>query len=182
MQNNNTNKIIITDENEKEYWEEFKKTLPPQIKEALITKYEHLLEYAADRLKPSIGEGRFKRLDYEDLVCLGYFGLSDAIDRYDPNKDVIKFKTYAVLIIQGAIYDEATRIYYFSRIISRFLNYAEKLSSEERKVLRLFYSEGLTSKEISEKMNISRSEFWKLFMKACEDVNEIYKKLKNDNT
>ena len=182
MQNNNTNKIIITDEKEKEYWIEYKKTLSPQIKEALITKYKHLLEYAADRFKPSIGEGRFKWLDYEDLVCLGYSGLSDAIDRYDPIKDVIKFKTYAVVRIHGAIYDEATRIDYFCHIINRFLNYAEKLSSEERKVLRLFYSEGLTSKEISEKMNISRSEFWKLFMKACEDVNEIYKKLKNDNT
>ena len=40
MGNSNINKIIITDENEQEYWIEYKKTLSPQIKEALIVKYK----------------------------------------------------------------------------------------------------------------------------------------------
>ena len=36
------NKIIITNENEKEYWIEYKKTLSPQIKEAFVVKYNNL--------------------------------------------------------------------------------------------------------------------------------------------
>lgn len=95
MENDNTNKIIITDENEKEYWEEFQKTSSPQIKEALITKYKNLLEDAIDKkLKSNIGKGRFKRLDYEDFLCFGYSGLLEAIDKYQPDKDA-EFQTFA---------------------------------------------------------------------------------------
>ena len=44
------NKIIITNENEKEYWIEYKKTLSPQIKEAFVVKYNNLVEYASNRI------------------------------------------------------------------------------------------------------------------------------------
>ena len=175
MENDNTNKIIITDGNEKEYWEEFQKTSSPQIKEALITKYKNLLEDAIDKkLKSNIGKGRFKRLDYEDFLCFGYSGLLEAIDKYQPDKDA-EFQTFAIPIIQSAIVDEATRIYYFcySGIRSFFIEDASKFPSEENKVLILYYQEGLTFKEISEKMNISRSEVHKLFTKTQQDLNKI---------
>ena len=45
------NKIIITNENEKEYWIEYKKTLFPQIKEALINRYAPLVKYEAFKIK-----------------------------------------------------------------------------------------------------------------------------------
>ena len=45
------NKIIITNENEKEYWIEYKKTLYPQIKEALINRYAPLVKYEAFKIK-----------------------------------------------------------------------------------------------------------------------------------
>ena len=48
-------------------------------------------------------------MDFEDLVGFGFFGLLDAIDKYDPNRD-IKFKTYALTRIQGSIYDEFRKI------------------------------------------------------------------------
>ena len=174
MGNSNINKIIITDENEEEYWIEYKKTLSPQIKEALIVKYKYLLEVVADEFKSNIGKGRFKGLDYEDLVCLGYSGLLEAIDKYPHDKDV-KFKSYAFVIIQRAIYDEATRINYFcySGTRSRFQNDAKTLSDEKSKILILYYHEGLTFKEISEKMDLSRSEIHRLFTKAMEDLKII---------
>ena len=154
MQNNNTNKIVITDENEKEYWIEYKKTLSPQIKEALITKYKHLLEYVADRLKPSIGEGRFKRLDYEDLVCLGYSGLLDAIDRYAPNKD-IKFKTYAIIRIQGEIYDELRKMDCIPKRISR----ERRTISKVREILEIKLKRSATPKEIAEEVGIDIEDY-----------------------
>ena len=43
-------------------------------------------------------------IDFGDLVGFGFFGLLDAVERYNPNKD-IKFKTYARLRINCAIYD-----------------------------------------------------------------------------
>ena len=173
MQNNNKDDLpIITDENEKEYWIEYKNTLSPQIKEALIIKYKYLLEVVANKLKSNIGKGRFISLDYEDFVCLGYSGLLEAIDRYPHDKDV-KFKSYAIVRIQRAIYDEATRINYFCYPKSRFLNDAKTLLDEESKILILYYHEGLTFKEIAEKMDISRSKVHQLLTKAQKDLDKV---------
>ena len=177
MKNNkNYNELpIITDENEKEYWIEYKNTLSPQIKEALIIKYKYLLEVAANKFKSNIGKGRLIGLDYDDLVCLGYSGLLEAIDRYPHDKDV-KFKNYATMRIGIAIYDEATRINYFYYPKKHFLNDAKTLLDEESKILILYYHEGLTFKEISEKMDLSRSEIHRLFTKAMEDLKIIENK------
>ena len=176
MENNkNYNELPnINDENEQEYWIEYKKTLSPQIKEALIVKYKYLLEVVADEFKSNIGKGRFKGLDYEDLVCLGFSGLLEAIDKYPHDKD-IEFEAYAFVIIQRAIYDEATRINYFcySGTRSCFLNDAKTLSDEKSKILILYYHEGLTFKEISEKMDLSRSEIHRRLTKAQKDLNKI---------
>ena len=103
MKNNLTNKIIITDENEEEYLEEFKKTSSPQIKAALVKKYAPLVKHVANKMLAKILETKI--MDYGDLVSAGFFGLLCAIDRYDTNKD-IKFKSYAISLILGGIYDE----------------------------------------------------------------------------
>ena len=104
------NKIIITNENEKEYWIEYKKTLFPQIKEALINRYAPLVKYEAFKIKSYLNMNIVYTyvikniIDFGDLVGFGFFGLLDAVERYNPNKD-IKFKTYARLRINCAIYD-----------------------------------------------------------------------------
>ena len=113
------NKIIITNENEKEYWIEYKKTLYPQIKEALINRYAPLVKYEAFKIKSysniNIGYTYLNIdylkniIDFEDLVGFGFFGLLYAVERYNPNKD-IKFKTYARLGIKGTIYDELRKM------------------------------------------------------------------------
>ena len=107
------NKIIITNENEKEYWIEYKKTLFPQIKEALINRYAPLVKYEAFKIKSysNINIDYLKNIiDFGDLVGFGFFGLLDALERYNPNKD-IKFKTYARLRIKGYIYDGLREIF-----------------------------------------------------------------------
>ena len=113
------NKIIITNENEKEYWIEYKKTLFPQIKEALINRYAPLVKYEAFKIKSysniNIGYTYLNIdylkniIDFGDLVGFGFFGLLYAVERYNPNKD-IKFKTYARLRIKDAIYDELRKM------------------------------------------------------------------------
>ena len=49
-------------------------------------------------------------IDFGDLVGFGFFGLLYAVERYNPNKD-IKFKTYARLRINCAIYDGLREIF-----------------------------------------------------------------------
>ena len=107
MKNNNTNKIIITDKNEKEYWIVYKKTLSPQIKEAFIVKYNNLVEYASSRIYLKNKHRRDIKL--KDLIKFGSFGLLNAIDRYEPDID-IKFKNYALIGIMAFIYEEIRKI------------------------------------------------------------------------
>ena len=102
MKNNNTNKIIITDENEKEYWIEYKKTLSPQIKASFVAKYSNLIEYGS---KMYLKNNYRRDTELEDLKEYGYIGLLNAIDKYQPDID-IKFKNYALIEITASIYEE----------------------------------------------------------------------------
>ena len=148
----------ITDENEKEYWIEYKKTLSLQIREAFVVKYADLVKYTADRFKQSIGEICFIVMDYEDLVCLGYSGLLDAIDRYAPNKD-IKFKTYAIIRIQECIYDklydELRKMDGFPKRIRRERRTINKIIE----ILEIKLKRSATPKEIAEEVGIDIEDY-----------------------
>ncbi len=185
MKNNNINKIIITNENEKDYWIEYKKTLSPQIREALITKYKYLLEDTANKIKGNIGKERFKNSDYEDLVYLGSFGLLEAIDRYPHNKNV-EFKTYAATRILLSIFDIKNIYYELKNNISNDLKIDEikddifsialkEIPAKERIVLILYYCQNITLKEVSIIMNMSKSELSKFCKKSINDLIKKYK-------
>jgi RNA polymerase sigma factor for flagellar operon FliA len=67
----------------------------------LVVEYAPLVKFVAARL----AAGMPSSVDHADLVSYGMFGLIDAIERFDPNRGV-KFETYAVARIRGAIIDE----------------------------------------------------------------------------
>ena len=101
------NEIFITDENEKEYWIGYKKTLSPKIKEAFVVKYNNLVEYASNRIYL---KNKYRRdIKLKDLARYGSFGLLNAIDEYEPDID-IKFKNYALIGIMASIYEEIRKI------------------------------------------------------------------------
>lgn len=73
----------------------YAKTRDPQVRETLIMHHQKLVYYVASRF---LGSGE----TLEDLVQVGNIGLINALDRYDPSKDV-KFSTYALPTIVGEI-------------------------------------------------------------------------------
>ena len=90
------------DENSKEkLWDLYAKNKNPELREKIIIEYAPLVKLVAGRLSMYLGYN----VEYEDLVSYGIFGLIDAIDKYDFNKNV-KFETYASLRIRGAILDQ----------------------------------------------------------------------------
>ena len=162
MKNNNINEIIITDENEKEYLAEFKKTSSPRIKEALIKRYTPLVKYEAFKIKETIGNSfnsiniNFENyaknklgFEDEDFESLGFLGLLDAIDRYNPNNESdIKFETYASMNIQDAIFEEFRRMDGLPKSVRREI---KKLEEREIKKLEMVENKminNLTKKEI----------------------------------
>src|SRR5829696_3858727 len=82
-------------------WQEFKRTGDRGLRDRLILTYAPLVKYVAGRL----GSGLPAHVDEGDLVSYGLLGLINAIERYDPGRD-IKFETYAITRIRGAIIDE----------------------------------------------------------------------------
>lgn len=84
-----------------EVWTLFHKTHEDQYRNILMEQYESLVRYAAERLHAKLPD----KVETDDLVSAGIFGLMDAIDAYDPKRGV-KFETYCAPRIKGAILDE----------------------------------------------------------------------------
>lgn len=82
-------------------WREYKSAPTPESREKLILHYAPLVKYVAGR----VSSGLPPSVEFADLVSYGVFGLLDAIDKYDPERG-IKFETYAIARVKGAIIDE----------------------------------------------------------------------------
>ncbi len=88
----------LTPEQLNRAWREFKVEGHPTARVELINHYSYLVKITAGRLVTSLPGG----LDREDLVGAGVIGLIKSVDQFDPSRDV-KFETYAIALIRGAI-------------------------------------------------------------------------------
>jgi len=87
--------------NEDALWIEYRRSKSPKIRDNFIRQYAPLVKWVAGK----VAIGMPANVEFDDLVSCGTFGLLDAIERFDPEKNV-KFKTYAATRIRGAIFDE----------------------------------------------------------------------------
>ena len=81
-------------------WREYKRYGDDEARERLISDYAYLAKYAVDRLNLSPSGA----LGYEDLIGHAVVGLIDAIEKFDPERNV-KFETYALTRIRGEVID-----------------------------------------------------------------------------
>ncbi|MCL2504510.1 MAG: sigma-70 family RNA polymerase sigma factor, partial [Coriobacteriia bacterium] len=82
-------------------WKRYKDDNDPKARDDLILNYSPLVKYVAGRLASNLPQ----TVETTDLISYGIFGLIDAIEKYDPSRE-IKFETYAISRIKGAIIDE----------------------------------------------------------------------------
>jgi len=71
------------------------------VRERLILHYAPLVKFVAGRLAAGLPQ----TVDQADLTSFGMFGLIDALDKFDLAR-AVKFETYAIPRIRGAIIDE----------------------------------------------------------------------------
>lgn len=81
-------------------WLEYQETKKDTVREKIIENYLPLVKLVAGRVAISLPQ----HVDRDDLISSGFFGLLDAIERYDLSRNV-KFETYAVTRIRGSILD-----------------------------------------------------------------------------
>jgi len=96
----------------RDLWQTFKATADASLRERLILHYSPLVKYVAGR----VGVGLPPNIEQADLVSYGIFGLIDAIEKFDLER-AIKFETYAISRIRGAIIDELRAIDWIPRSV-----------------------------------------------------------------
>ncbi|MCW2613714.1 MAG: whiG [Frankiales bacterium] len=82
-------------------WADYVDSRAAGLRDRLILHYAPLVKYVAGR----VGSGLPAHVEQADLISYGTFGLIDAITRFEPTREV-KFESYAMSRIRGAIIDE----------------------------------------------------------------------------
>jgi len=129
----------------KKIWFNYKYSHNPEIRKRLIIQYLPLVRYVVDRL-PLAG---LPSLSVEDLISSGIVGLIKALDNFNPGRGV-KFQTYAIPRIRGAIIDELRSLDWIPRSLRRKVHLLEKayLLLESR------FNRPPTDKELAAALNI----------------------------
>ena len=154
---------------EDKLWETFIKTGDQDIRDYFVMKYAPLVKYVAGK----VSMGMPNTIEFDDLVSYGVFGLIDAITKYDPARG-IKFKTYAMTRIRGAIFDELRSIDWIPRSVRQKAKQIEQVIAElENKLGR-----PVDDEEIARELGISAEEFQTILSKlsgtSMLSLNDIW--------
>jgi len=139
-------------------WEAFKADPDNQdLRNRLVEQYLPLVKYNGERIWARLPEG----VELDDLISAGVFGLMDAIDAFDMTRGV-KFETYCVPRIRGAMLDELRTMDWVPRLVR---SKASKLN-EAVKSLEAKFGRSPTEQELSERLEISTEELEKMMIEA----------------
>ncbi|MBP2658314.1 MAG: polymerase, sigma 28 subunit, FliA/WhiG [Firmicutes bacterium] len=134
-------------------WLEYQQSRKVEIREKLIEYYLSLVKLVASRIAISLPQ----YVDKDDLISNGFFGLLDAIEKYDPMRG-IKFETYAVVRIRGSMLDAIrAQDWVPTSIRQKAKQYEQTVSKLENQLGR-----AATDNEIAEALSISVNELYVL--------------------
>ena len=135
-------------------WVTFKKDQSDQrLRNRLIERYYALVKYNAERVWAKLPEG----VDLNDLISAGVFGLMDAIEAFDLSRGV-KFETYCVPRIRGAMLDELRSMDWVPRLVR---SKASKLEAARKRV-QARVGRPPNDHEIAREMRLNTTDFDKL--------------------
>ncbi len=145
-------------------WEEYQKRKTPELREKLITEYAPLVKLVAGRLSMYLGYN----VEYDDLVSYGIFGLIDAIDKFDLEKEV-KFETYASLRIRGTILDQIRKMDWIPRTVRQ----KQKKIDEAIKQIEMRTGKTALDEEIAAELGLSDDELlnWQSQLKVTNIIS-----------
>ena len=135
-------------------WFDYKRTGDRHLRDQLIVRYSPLVKFVAGRVSAGLPHS----IEQSDLVSYGMFGLIDAIEKFDTTRS-IKFETYAITRIKGAIIDELRSIDWVPRSVRA------KARSVEQAYASLEASLGRapTDAEVASQLQISDSDLQQIF-------------------
>jgi RNA polymerase sigma factor for flagellar operon FliA len=134
-------------------WEHFHKTRDEQNRNLLLEHYRYLVRYTAERLHTKLPG----KVELDDLISSGTFGLMDAIDAFDPGRGV-KFETYCSPRIRGSILDELRSMDWVPRLVRAR---AHQLSRAKQS-LEAHLGRKPRKEELAEEMDMDITDFERL--------------------
>jgi len=134
----------------KELWRRCKEDGDERARERLVVAYSPLVKYVAGRM----ASGLPSHVEEADLISYGLIGLIGSIERYDLERE-IKFETYAVSRIRGAIIDELRSLDWVPRSVRAKARDVEKAHSRLENKLGRAPSE----EEMADELECSVDEF-----------------------
>jgi RNA polymerase sigma factor for flagellar operon FliA len=139
----------LTLNDEQVIWQKWIDVRDTNAGDVLIKRYMPLVSYHVQR----ISVGLPKSVSKDDLMSLGLFGLYDALEKFDPNRD-LKFDTYASFRVRGAIIDGLRKEDWLPRSSREKAKRVEAtIEKLEQKHLR-----NVSSKEIANELGLSEGE------------------------
>ena len=134
-------------------WEQFQQSRDEQSRNMLMEYYRSLVRYCAERLHSKLPD----KVELDDLISAGIFGLMDAIDAFDPARGV-KFETYCSPRIRGSILDELRSMDWVPRLVRARAHQLAKATHS----LETHLGRKPTDKEIAEELDMDSDEFNRL--------------------
>ena len=134
-------------------WSLFHQDPTQQIRNFLVERWHHLVVYQAHRIHKRLPS----QVDVNDLISIGGMGLMEAIELFNPARG-IKFETYCVGRIRGAILDELRSMDWVPRLVRQRSAKVEKI----RQRLETVLGRNPTEAEISEALGVDAEEVKKI--------------------
>jgi RNA polymerase sigma factor FliA len=133
----------------RELWRRYKSDGDGRVRERLVVAYSPLVRYVAGRT----AAGLPSHIEEADLISYGMVGLITAIERFDLSRD-IKFETYAIMRIKGAIIDELRSLDWVPRSVRSRAREVERANAKLEHALQ----RAPTDTEIAAELDISVEE------------------------
>jgi RNA polymerase sigma factor FliA len=133
----------------RELWRRYKSDSDSKARERLVVAYSPLVKYVAGRT----AAGLPPHVEEADLISYGLVGLISAIERFDLSRD-IKFETYAIMRIKGAIIDELRSMDWVPRSVRARAREVERANAKLENTLQ----RAPTDQEIADEIGITVDE------------------------
>ena len=139
----------------RDLWRRYKGSADDRARERLVVAYSPLVKYVAGRM----ASGLPAHVEEADLISYGLVGLISAIERFDISRE-IKFETYAITRIKGAIIDELRSIDWVPRSVRARAREIERVNSKLEHELH----RAPTDEEMATALNVTTDEFQELLL------------------
>jgi RNA polymerase sigma factor for flagellar operon FliA len=134
----------------RDLWRRYKASGDERARERLVVAYSPLVKYVAGRMS----SGLPAHVEESDLISYGLTGLISAIERFDLSRE-IKFETYAITRIRGAIIDELRTLDWVPRSVRARAREIERANMK----LEARLQRAPTDEEMAVELEMSTSEF-----------------------